>query len=87
MEKQEAATKNNFKIQEAAIKRCEASIKALEVTAKKHEASIKELEFSIKALEASMKSNFERIEKSLTIRLGGLLFLGITALAALITIL
>ena len=34
-----------------------------------------------------MKSNFERIEKSLIIKLGGLFFLGITALAALITIL
>ena len=34
-----------------------------------------------------MKSNFERLEKSLIIKLGGLLFLSITALAALITIL
>ena len=34
-----------------------------------------------------MKSNFERMEKSLIIKLGGLLFLGITALATLITVL
>ena len=85
------ASKHDLKELEASIKRCEASIKALEVSAKKHEASIKkhealikEPEFSIKALQASMESNFERLEKNLVTKLGGLLFLGFTALAVLI---
>lgn len=41
----------------------------------------------LQELEASMKSNLERVENRMIIKLGGLFFLGITVLATLITML
>ena len=90
----EAATRRDIKALEATMKEQEASIKALEATMKEQEAGIKALELAItkqeaaiKLLEVNLTRDLKDMEHKLTIKLGAFIGVGITLLAALITLL
>ena len=94
----EAATKRDIKELEVELKRelkeHGAAIKALEATVKEQEAGIKALELAItkqeaaiKLLEVNLTRDLKDMEHKLTIKLGAFIGVGITLLAALITLL
>ena len=76
---------------EAKIKEIEASIKALELAITKQEAAIKLMEVNfrrdLQELKTGLTRDIKEMEHKLTIKLGAFMGIGITFLAALITLL
>ena len=76
---------------EAKIKEIEASIKALELAITKQEAAIKLMEVNfrrdLQELKTGLTRDIKEMEHKLTIKLGAFMGVGMTFLAALITLL
>ena len=85
------ADKRDIKGLEARIREIEASIKSLELAITKQEAAIKLMEVNfrrdLQELKTGLTRDIKEMEHKLTIKLGAFMGIGMTFLAALITLL